>query len=203
MAEEVVANTDPAPAEPAPTSPQGTPAPAVTQGEPGASPEETKAQEAPVKEEPKSEAPEEYTDFTDEKGVAFSAKEMPEFTAMAKELGLSQEKANKLLMTMVPTVRGKLQQSVQAVNDSWKRAALSDPEFGGENFRANMITANAAYKKFATPELASLMKGTGLSMHPDFIRMFYRIGKAMSEDTGVTGTGTPQPRHKRFPNSDM
>lgn len=215
MAEEVISAAPTAPAaapEPAPASAPATPSttPALVPQAPAQEPvpapapqTEPPADPAPKEEPTQSEAPEEYADFTDEKGVAFPAKDMPEFTSMAKQLGLSQETANKLLMTMVPAVRGKLGSSVKALNDTWKKASLSDPEFGGESFKANMKVANEAYRKFVTPELASLMQKSGLAMHPDYIRMFYRIGKSMSQDMGVAGTGSPQPSRKRFPNSNM
>ena len=161
------------------------------------------ATEEATEEAPKSEAPEDYGDFTDAKGVAFSSKEMPEFVAMAKELGLSKERANALLMTMVPTVKTKIQSSLSAVQASWGRAAKADTEIGGEHFKENLAIANQAYRRFASPELANLMKQSGLYAHPDFIRMFLRIGKAMQEDTGVQGTGAPQPKRKLFPNSNM
>ena len=161
------------------------------------------AVEQPKEEAPKEVAPEEYADFVDDNGVGFAAKEMPEFTAMAKELGLPQEKAQKLLMTMIPTVRGKLQTSLNEVKNTWKNAALNDEEYGGEAFSANMKIANVAFAKYVTPELKSLMQRAGLSAHPDFIRMFYRIGKSMSQDTGVTGQGSPQPKRRMFPNSNM
>lgn len=158
---------------------------------------------AEPEEAPKSEAPEDYGDFTDAKGVAFPSKEMPEFVAMAKELGLSKERANALLMTMVPTVKTKIQSSLTAMQTAWGRAAKADEEIGGEHFKENLAIANQAYRRFASPELASLMKTSGLYAHPDFIRMFLRIGKAMQEDAGVQGTGAPQPKRKLFPNSNM
>lgn len=182
-------------------------APAVEPAEPAA--QEPVQEAAPAqpqegqKAEPKSGAPGDYGDFEDEKGVAFSSKDMPEFVAMAKELGLSKDRAQKLLMTMVPTVRGKLQSSLEAVRTAWGREARHDAEYGGDNFKANLAIANKAYQKFTTPELSKLMRQSGLYAHPDFIRMFYRMGKAMQEDTGVRGEGTPQAKRSLFPHSNM
>lgn len=200
MAEEIQAATaaEAAPAAEAPVAEQT--APEAVQAAPQAAPEKAPEPEAA---EPKSEAPEDYGDFEDDKGVAFSSKDMPEFVAMARELGLSKDKAQKLLMTMVPTVKGKLQSSLEAVRTSWGRAARHDAEYGGESFKANLAIANRAYQKFTTPELSKLMRQSGLYAHPDFIRMFYRMGKAMQEDTGVRGEGTPQAKRSLFPNSSM
>ncbi len=196
----VVEPTTEAPAAPQEAAPQaeGNPAP-VAESESAAEVGVEPAKEA----EPKSEAPEDYGDFSDEKGVAFSSKDMPEFTAMAKELGLSKDRAQKLLMTMVPTVRTKLQTSLKSVNEQWKQAAISDPEIGGSDMKAKIEVSNKAFRKYVSPELGKLMKTTGLSMHPDFIRMFYRIGKQLEQDQGVAGTGSPQPKRRLFPNSNM
>ncbi len=188
----------PAASQEAASQAEGNPAP-VAEGEPAAEAGIEPAKEA----EPKSEAPEDYGDFSDEKGVAFSSKDMPEFTAMAKELGLSKDRAQKLLMTMVPTVRTKLQTSLKSVNEQWKQAAISDPEIGGSDMKAKIEVSNKAFRKYVSPELGKLMKNTGLSMHPDFIRMFYRIGKQLEQDQGVAGTGAPQPKRRLFPNSNM
>lgn len=200
MAEEIQAATaaEAVPAAEAPVAEQT--APEAVQADPQAAPEKAPEPEAA---EPKSEAPEDYGDFEDDKGVAFSSRDMPEFVAMARELGLSKDKAQKLLMTMVPTVKGKLQSSLEAVRTSWGRAARHDAEYGGESFKANLAIANKAYQKFTTPELSKLMRQSGLYAHPDFIRMFYRMGKAMQEDTGVRGEGTPQAKRSLFPNSNM
>lgn len=153
--------------------------------------------------EPQDEVPEEYGEFDAGEGAVFDTKQMPEFVAMAKELRLSKEKAHKLFMSMVPAFRGRLEASKNAINESWKQASLTDQEFGGDNFKANMTVANTAFKKYVSPELAGLMKRTGLSVHPDFIRMFYRIGKQISQDTGVTGSGGAQVKRKLFPNSNL
>lgn len=148
-------------------------------------------------------APEDYGDFADDKGATFSSKDMPEFTAMARELGLSKDRAQKLLMTMVPTMRNKLQSSTAAIQASWRRSLATDPEFGGENVRENMAIATTAYRKFVTKDLNDLLSRTGLAAHPDVVRMFFRLGKSMSQDTGVTGEGAPAPKRRLFPNSDM
>jgi hypothetical protein len=201
MAEEPIpAAPETNPTPPAPETPLAEPAAPAAPEVPPAQPAQDE-KPAETADAPKEEVPEDYGDFTDEKGVAFSSKDMPEFTAMAKELGLSKDRAQKLLMTMVPTVRTKLQTSIKAVNESWKQATLTDPEIGGANVKANLEVANVAYKKYASPELAKLLKSTGLSMHPDFIRMFYRIGKQIEQDQGVQGTGAPQPKARLFKNS--
>lgn len=199
MAEEAVATETTPAAEPAaPVEP--------TPAAPAAEPAQTESAQAQPQDEGKPQeegAPEDYGDFSDEKGVMFSSKDMPEFTAMARELGLSKDRAQKLLMTMVPTMRNKLQSSTASIQASWRRSLATDPEFGGENVRENMAIATTAYRKFVTKDLNDLLSRTGLAAHPDIVRMFYRLGKSMSQDTGVTGEGAPAPKRRLFPNSNM
>lgn len=41
--------------------------------------------------------------------------------------------------------------------------------------------------KFGSPELKQYLNETGLGNHPELVRIFANIGKAMSEDGLVTG----------------
>ncbi|MEI6907818.1 peptidase, partial [Klebsiella pneumoniae] len=40
---------------------------------------------------------------------------------------------------------------------------------------------------FGTPELKEYLNGTGLGNHPELVKAFIKVGKAMSEDGMVTG----------------
>lgn len=162
--------------------------------------------EQPTEQEAPQEAgaPEQYEDFTNEAGEKYlSAEEMKDFTAVAKELNLSQEKAQRLLSSMLPAMKNRIQQSVSALPKQWAQQIRVDPELGGEALQENLGMANRAFKQFATPEFIKFLKGSGLSSHPEVVRVFYRIGKSMSPDMGVTGQGAPQPRRRMFPNSNM
>lgn len=169
------------------------------------------AAEAPVEaapaaesEQPSDPVPESYADFTTDDGQhTIAAEDVPEFAAAAKELGLSQDKARKVLMSLVPAFKGRFEKNLAAVQETWAQEARRDPEYGGDKYESSMQLANVAYRRWATPELAKLMSAAGLTRHPDFIRLFYRIGKSMSQDTGVAGQGSPQPKRPHFPNSNM
>ena len=87
--------------------------------------------------------------------------------------------------------------------EGWIKASQEDKEFGGSGFKANLGVAAKAYKEFATPELRQLLDQSGLGNHPEMIRLFYRIGQKVSQDTGVTGAGAPEPKRRMFPNSNM
>jgi hypothetical protein len=48
--------------------------------------------------------------------------------------------------------------------------------------------AKKALDAFGTTELRSLLNESGLGNHPEVIRFMFRAGKAISEDSMVTGT---------------
>lgn len=148
-------------------------------------------------------APEAYEPF-DVEGQQFTEAQLEGFAATAKELGLSQENAQKMLAAMVPTARQYLVDDLKAKSQEWASLSEKDPEIGGANFKANVGVANQALKQFATPEFTALLRGSGLGAHPEVVRVFYRIGKAMQQDHGVTGSASaPAGARRRYPKSNM
>lgn len=152
---------------------------------------------------PAQAAPEAYEPF-DVEGQQFTEAQLEGFAATAKELGLSQENAQKMLAAMVPTARQYLVDDLKAKSQEWASLSEKDPEIGGANFKANVGVANQALKQFATPEFTALLRGSGLGAHPEVVRVFYRIGKAMQQDRGVTGSASaPAGARRRYPKSNM
>jgi len=79
----------------------------------------------------------------------------------------------------------------------------SDKEIGGDSFTPSVKHAQNAINKFGTPELKSALDSYGMGNHPELVRVFARIGKAMAEDTHVGGNagGAEADQSKRmFPN---
>lgn len=152
---------------------------------------------------PAQAAPEAYEPF-DVEGQRFTEAQLEGFAATAKELGLSQENAQKMLAAMVPTARQYLVDDLKAKSREWASLSEKDPEIGGANFKANVGVANSALKQFATPEFTALLRGSGLGAHPEVVRVFYRIGQAMQQDHGVTGSASaPAGARRRYPKSNM
>ena len=141
------------------------------------------------------EAPDEY-DFTD---VLPEGMEMDQGLADAvspvfKDLGLSQEQANKLVEVYAGAMQEQAQASADAAKElvsGWKDTAKQDKEIGLNNWKDSVDAANAAIRTFGTPELVQdVMIGQGMGNHPEVIRMFSRIGKAIADDSLVTGEAT-------------
>lgn len=131
-------------------------------------------------------APESY-EFKAPEGLTFDDAVIGAFSEAAKELNLPQDQAQKVLDKVAPVMAARQLEQVQAIRTEWAEAAKADKEFGGENLAENLSVAKKALDTFATPELRTLLDESGLGNHPEVIRMFYRTGKAISEDRFVTG----------------
>lgn len=149
-------------------------------------------------------APEAYEAFEID-GETFKPEDVEGFASVAKELNLSQEKAQKMLAAMVPTARKYMVNDLSAKAAEWKAMAMQDPEIGGADFAAKQAVAVSAYKQFATPLLREILTASGLGNHPEVLRMFYRVGKTMQQDTGVAGSASAPGNGKRilYPKSNM
>lgn len=134
-------------------------------------------------------APERY-DFKAGEGVSYDAAVIDAYSEVAKELNLSQDNAQKVLDKMAPVIAARQSEQIAALHADWANSSKADKEFGGEKLAENLGTAKKAMDAFATPELRTLLNDTGLGNHPEVIRMFYRAGKSISEDSFVAGRAT-------------
>lgn len=135
-------------------------------------------------------APEKY-EFQAPEGQAFDDAILEAYSDVAKELNLSQDDAQKLLDKVAPVMHARQQEQIAQVQEGWAEASRADKEFGGDKLDANLGVAKKALDAFASPELKTLLKGTGLGNNPEVIRFMYRAGKAISEDRIVTGQQAP------------
>lgn len=133
-------------------------------------------------------APEQY-EFQEPEGVAFDDAVIGAFSEVAKDLNLPQDQAQKVLDHVAPVLLERQQARLQAARAEWAQAAKADGEFGGEQMDESLATAKKALDAFGTAGLRALLNESGLGNHPEVIRLFYRTGKAISEDRLVTGSG--------------
>jgi len=154
-------------------------------------------------------APEKYT-FTAPEGSDFDPDVLESFSGAAKEAGITQDAAQKLIEKMAPALVARQVDQVQAIQKEWRDASSSDKEFGGEKLAENLGVARKALDMLdplpngagangvpkSTP-LRVMLEETGLGNHPEVIRILFRAGKAISEDRFVgghaAGTGTASP----------
>ena len=148
--------------------------------------------------------PETYGAFKDVDGNEYSPDSVRQFSEAAKKVGLSQEKAQALFETMVPTAKAHMMNDLRAKAEQWALDCEKDPEIGGANFGANKAVAISGYREFATPELRTILNASGLGNHPEVVRHFYRLGKTLQQDKGVYGNASTAPqRRRRYPKSDL
>jgi hypothetical protein len=138
-------------------------------------------------------APDTYADFAMPEGVTVDSELLAEATPIFKELGLTQEQAQKLVDFQAKQVQASSQSQVDAFNqlmNDWQEQAKNDKEFGGDKFEENIGIARSAIDKFGTPELKQLLEEHGVGNHPEVIRFMVKVGKLTAEDV-PGGTTTP------------
>lgn len=168
-----------------------TEAPATTE-QPGEKPAAEAAKpaegEKPAEEAAKSEgAPEKYV-FTAPEGKEYDSAVLDSFSNAAKTANLTQDAAQKLLESMAPTLATRQQEQVDVIRAGWLEATKTDKEFGGDGLKENLAIAKKAVETYSTPELRKLLDDTGLGNHAEVIRLFFKVGKTLKEDSFVPGS---------------
>lgn len=133
-------------------------------------------------------APEAYADFTAPEGVELDADTLDTFKAAAKELNLPQDKAQSLVdmaAALVQKQADAFTAQIEQTTAEWRQSSMTDSEFGGTKLSETLKVAAQARDKFATPELAKFLSESKLGDHPEMIRLFWKVGQAISEDSTV------------------
>ncbi len=143
-----------------------------------------------------AEPPAEYADFTAPEGVTLDGEVSGDLKSLAKELKLSQEQAQKIADLGVKLQQRSAQAQTEAVaqaRSKWAADAKVDKEIGGDKLPETLSIARKALDAFGSPELRTLLTASGLGSHPEVIRLLARAGKAISEDTVVSGQRNASP----------
>lgn len=114
-----------------------------------------------------------------------------EFSTVAKEMNLSQTKADKFMtmgVKLAEKIQNKMLNSYNEQINSYATMLNTDPEIGGAKLQQSLADANIAYKQFVPDDAAKLLSDTGLNKHPAIVKVFMNIGKQMKNDT-VRQTG--------------
>lgn len=137
------------------------------------------------KTETQAEKPAEEVDYTFElpEGVELDAKSMDEFKAMAKELKLPKEAAQKMVDLAAQREQARIETHAKTVAD-WAESVKADKEIGGDKLAANLAVARKALE-LGPPELKDLLNASGLGNHPAVVKWALAVGKALSEDNFV------------------
>lgn len=192
-------------AAPAASEPSPTPAPTEPAQQPTADPEPKPAEDGkpePTGDKPepeaKAEVPEKY-EFTAPEGTELDSKAVELFEPVARELGLSNDQAQKLA-GLWPQLQEQMQQR-QAESwgqqvEKWAADTKADKEIGGEKLTVSVGHAQKALDTFASKEFREFLDTTGMGNHPEMVRAFAKVGKLMSEDSFVTGQSSGSPKNE-------
>ena len=175
------------PATPAPETAPAAAAPSLLTGLPGV--EETKpadeqapAGDAKPGEEKGKEGPPEKYEFVAPEGMTLDQAALEAFTPLAKELGLSQENAQKVVNFEAARVKAQTE-AWSKQQETWIAEVKADKEIGGANFNTSIRQANTALNKFGGEKLVAAMQQLGITNHPEMVRAWAAVGKGMAEDT--------------------
>ncbi|EHB7665313.1 peptidase [Escherichia coli] len=155
---------------------------------------EKPAEESDDEKQKQEGAPEKY-EFTAGEGVELDTEALKDFEPVARDLNLTNEQAQKLVDAYPKILAGVQQRQAEAwqkQTEGWAETVKADKEIGGDKLTANLSAAQRALDQFGSPELKEYLNATGLGNHPDLVKTFVKIGKAMSEDGMVTGKESGQ-----------
>lgn len=144
-------------------------------------------------------APETY-DFTaviKDTDIELDKELTDEFSTAAKELNLSQAKADKFMGMAVKLTEKFKNAVVEAKENQLKTYATmlnNDKEIGGAKLKQSLLDANVAYDEFVSEEAAALLAESGLNKHPAIVKVFMKIGKQLKDDTVHTSASTTKER---------
>ncbi len=155
----------------------------------------------PAEGEGKQGADEVTYEFTAPEGVTLDKASTDEFVAIAKELKLPKEAAQKVVDIAVKREQALINTRNTMVND-WAEQVKADKDLGGDKLQETLATASKAIA-LGPPELKELLNTSGIGNHPAVVKWAYAIGKALSEDRFVSGKAGEQPTStasRLFPN---
>ena len=157
---------------------------------------ETESTEKKV-EEKKTEAPDAYADFTAPEGYELDKATLDKAIPIFKELGLSQEQAQKLV-SFYGDAALKAEEAPYAAYETmrsgWRKEIISSELGNGtDGLKPEVQAVIGRAIDSLDPKIASsfreAMTMTGAGDHPAFIRAFHALASRIGEGTLVTGRG--------------
>lgn len=142
-------------------------------------------------------APESYSDFTAPEGQSIDKATIEAATPIFKELGLSQEAAQKLV-DFYTAQSGKqtetLSKAVDEMRAGWRDAVMKDPDLGGkiDQVKTELGRAKDRLPGAVRAAFDTALNETGLGDHPAIVKALYEMSKLVNEGTHVPG-GAPSP----------
>lgn len=137
-----------------------------------------------------SNAPEAY-EFKLPEGMELDATLTDKVTPVFKELDLTQENAQKLVDVYSPYVQEQVKVQEKAAIDSWNKQVdewkTETVKQLGTTAKEDMVAVGKILNVAGTPELRKILNESGYGNHPEFVKFFVKVGKAVSEDSFIEG----------------
>lgn len=136
-------------------------------------------------EAPKVGAPEKYEPFKLADGVKLEGPQLDEFTTFAKDLGLTQEGAQKFVEREIKIQTGMHADAVKQVTEqatAWESELRKDADLGGAKYDQTLALANTALTKLGSPALQEMLTKTPFGKHPEVVRFLAKIGGTLAQD---------------------
>lgn len=169
--------------------------------------EQPKPEEKPS-EKPSSTAPETYADFTLPDGVKIAPETLAAATPIFKELGLSQEAAQKLVSFHAEQLKAAPDAAYTALRTDWRAKTEADADMkaysldGKTGIEAVKVDIGRALGALGEPALVADFKAamdlTGAGDHPAFVKAMWLLAQKVSEGKPVAGKN-PSPEGQRAP----
>ncbi len=147
-------------------------------------------------------------DITVPEGFTYDAELGDGFLAVVNDTSLSRKERIQKLVDLHAAQMGKAMEALQAADAEnmkkfeadvakekadWLEQCKADKEFGGASWEASDAVIDRGCKQLATPEAIKLLQRYNLNTHPEIVRMFFRAGKLVGEDTSGSGSSGVAP----------
>lgn len=135
----------------------------------------------------KTGAPEKYEAFKLPEGVKLDDAQVADLQATAKDLGLSQDQAQKLVdreLKVRADVGAAAQIEFKSTVAAWADQARADKDIGGDKLSGVLASAKKGVDTMEAqvPGLKQILDSTGFGNHPVAIKLFQKIGAMTGED---------------------
>lgn len=123
-------------------------------------------------------------------GVQVDDATMEEARGLFAEAKLPQAAAQRFVDFYADKMRAVAEAPYKAwaeTQEQWVREVNRDAEIGGARLKAALSAAGRAIDAFGSPRLREVLTFTGAGNHPEIVRFFARVGKAISEDGHIPG----------------
>lgn len=113
-------------------------------------------------------------------GVEMDADLLGEVTPLFREARLSPAQAQVVADAYVKIQTDALKKHAD-MTAGWLKDAKADAEIGGKDYDKNLSHAHRAFQAVGNERAMQLFDTYGLGNHPDILRIFVRVGKAIGE----------------------